>query len=58
MMRRSGSVCSRDELLKEVWGYSFDPGSNVVDVTIGRLRHKLGEAMIETIRNVGYALAG
>jgi len=58
MMRRSGSVCSRDELLKEVWGYSFDPGSNVVDVTIGRLRNKLGEGMIETIRNVGYALAG
>jgi DNA-binding response OmpR family regulator len=58
MIQREGAVCSREELLKEVWGYSFDPGSNVVDVTIGRLRHKLGEAMIETIRNVGYALAG
>lgn len=57
LMRRSGGVCSREELLKEVWGYAFDPGSNVVDVTIGRLRQKLGEAMIETIRNVGYALA-
>jgi DNA-binding response OmpR family regulator len=58
MIQREGAVCSREGLLKEVWGYSFDPGSNVVDVTIGRLRHKLGEAMIETIRNVGYALAG
>lgn len=57
MMRRSGGVCSREELLREVWGYAFDPGSNVVDVTIGRLRTKLGDRMIETIRNVGYALA-
>lgn len=57
LMRRHGAVCSREELLREVWGYAFDPGSNVVDVTIGRLRHKLGDALIETIRNVGYALA-
>jgi DNA-binding response OmpR family regulator len=57
LMRRQGSVCSRDELLREVWGYAFDPGSNVVDVTIGRLRTKLGGGLIETIRNVGYALA-
>ncbi len=57
LMRRQGAVCSRDELLREVWGYAFDPGSNVVDVTIGRLRHKLGGGLIETIRNVGYAFA-
>ncbi len=57
LMRRQGAVCSRDELLREVWGYSFDPGSNVVDVTVGRLRNKLGGGLIETIRNVGYALA-
>jgi DNA-binding response OmpR family regulator len=57
LMRRQGSVCSRDELLREVWGYAFDPGSNVVDVTIRRLRSKLGGGLIETIRNVGYALA-
>jgi DNA-binding response OmpR family regulator len=57
LMRRQGDVCSREELLREVWGYAFDPGSNVVDVAIGRLRHKLGDALIETIRNVGYALA-
>ncbi len=57
LILRSGSVCTREELLREVWGYAFDPGSNVVDVTVGRLRHKLGEALIDTIRNVGYALA-
>jgi DNA-binding response OmpR family regulator len=57
LMRRSGGVCSREELLKEVWGYAFDPGSNVVDVAIARLRQKLGDAVIETVRNVGYALA-
>ncbi len=57
LMRRHGEVCSREELLREVWGYAFDPGSNVVDVAIGRLRHKLGDTLIETIRNVGYALA-
>lgn len=57
LMRRSGEVCSREELLREVWGWAFDPGSNVVDVTIGRLRQKLGGRVVETIRNVGYALA-
>jgi DNA-binding response OmpR family regulator len=54
LMRREGEVCPRDELLSEVWGFSFDPGSNVVDVYIGRLRSKLGASMIETVRNVGY----
>jgi DNA-binding response OmpR family regulator len=57
LMQRSGAVCSREELLKEVWGYSFDPGSNVVDKTIGRLRQKTGDKMIETVRNVGYTLS-
>jgi two-component system, OmpR family, response regulator len=49
-----GEVCSRSELLEEVWGYSFDPGSNVVDVYVGRLRAKLGSSVIATVRNVGY----
>ncbi len=57
LMQHSGSVCTREELLREVWGYAFDPGSNVVDVTVGRLRNKLGVTLIETVRNVGYALA-
>ena len=54
LMRQEGDVCSRERLLSEVWGYSFDPGSNVVDVCVGRLRAKLGGDVIETVRNVGY----
>ena len=54
----SGEVVSRERLLAEVWGYDFDPGSNVVDVCVRRLRQKLGqEAAIETVRNAGYRLA-
>lgn len=56
MSEQEGRVFSRQELLSEVWGFSFDPGSNVVDVYIRRLRSKLGRDVIETIRNVGYAL--
>lgn len=54
LMRRDGDVCTRQRLLADVWGYSFDPGSNVVDVCVGRLRAKLGADVIETVRNVGY----
>jgi DNA-binding response OmpR family regulator len=56
LMRKAGEVCTREELLAGVWGYSFDPGSNVVDVYVGRLRSKLGADVIETVRNVGYRL--
>ncbi|HET9673153.1 MAG TPA: response regulator transcription factor [Actinomycetota bacterium] len=54
LMRQDGAACSRQRLLEAVWGYSFDPGSNVVDVCVGRLRAKLGGNVIETVRNVGY----
>lgn len=54
LMRTDGEVSSREQLLADVWGYSFDPGSNVVDVCVGRLRAKLGADAIETVRNVGY----
>jgi two-component system copper resistance phosphate regulon response regulator CusR len=57
LMRRAEEVCSRGELLAEVWGYSFDPGSNVVDVYVGRLRNKLQKQHIETVRNVGYCFS-
>lgn len=57
LMRRQGEVCSRDELLRAVWGLTFDPGTNVVDVYVRRLRSKLGHNVIETIRNVGYCYA-
>jgi DNA-binding response OmpR family regulator len=54
LMRREGDVSSRARLLADVWGYGFDPGSNLVDVCVGRLRSKLGGDVIETVRNVGY----
>jgi two-component system OmpR family response regulator len=56
LIRRVGEVCGRDQLLADVWGYSFDPGTNIVDVYVRRLRAKLGAPVIETIRNVGYCL--
>ena len=56
LIRKRGGVCTRTELLSEVWGYAFDPGSNVVDVTIARLRSKIRALRIDTVRNVGYAL--
>jgi two-component system, OmpR family, copper resistance phosphate regulon response regulator CusR len=57
LAEHAGEVISRERLLSEVWGYHFDPGSNVVDVCIRRLRKKLGaEAPIETVRHAGYRL--
>ena len=58
LIEHSGEVISRERLLADVWGYTFDPGSNVVDVCIRRLRKKLGpDAPIETVRHAGYRLA-
>ena len=57
LMRRRGEVCRRDELLHDVWGLPFDPGSNVVDVCMRRLRTKLVDPPIETIRGVGYSFS-
>ena len=51
-----GQVLTREQLLDLVWGYDFDPGSNVVDVYVGYLRKKLGGAAISTVRGVGYRL--
>ena len=48
--------CSREQLLSHVWGYDFDPGSNVVDVYVGYLRRKLGGERFETVRGMGYRL--
>lgn len=57
LLEHPGEVVSRERLLSEVWGYHFDPGSNVVDVCIRRLRKKLGnDAPIETVRYAGYRL--
>jgi DNA-binding response OmpR family regulator len=59
LMRRRGDVCRREELLHDIWGLDFDPGSNVVDVCVRRLRNKLyPDPPIETIRRVGYCFYG
>jgi DNA-binding response OmpR family regulator len=59
LMRRRGDVCRREELLHDIWGLDFDPGSNVVDVCVRRLRNKLHPDLpIETIRRVGYCFYG
>ena len=58
LLVHAGEVVSRERLLAEVWGYDFDPGSNVVEVCVRRLRQKLGpEAALETVRHAGYRLA-
>ncbi len=68
LMRNQGQVLSREQILRAVWGYEYDPGTNVVDVYIGYLRRKLrrsdaeierdgggrAEAPIVTVRSVGY----
>ncbi|HEY2326209.1 MAG TPA: response regulator transcription factor [Gaiellaceae bacterium] len=57
LVSHRGEVVSRERLLSEVWGYSFDPMSNVVDVCVRRLRKKLGTpSPIETVRHAGYRL--
>jgi DNA-binding response OmpR family regulator len=55
-LRHPGRVLSREQLLSGVWGYDFDPGSNVVDVYVRYLRRKLGSQRFETVRGMGYRL--
>ncbi|MCT2088061.1 response regulator transcription factor [Micrococcus terreus] len=55
-LRHPGQALSREQLLSRVWGYDFDPGSNVVDVYVRYLRNKLGASRIVTVRGVGYRL--
>jgi DNA-binding response OmpR family regulator len=58
LVRHSGRVLAREQILRAVWGYDYDPGTNVVDVYIGYLRRKLssagGPTPIVTVRSVGY----
>ena len=55
-LRHPGQVLSREQLLSHVWGYDFDPGSNVVDVYVRYLRRKLGAERFVTLRRMGYRL--
>jgi DNA-binding response OmpR family regulator len=58
LAEQPGRPVAKARLLAAVWGYDFDPGSNVVDVCVGRLRSKLGFDLIQTVRGAGYQLAG
>lgn len=61
LLRTSGDVVTRTELSQQVWGYQFDPGTNVVDVAVQRLRKKIDEGravkLIQTVRGMGYSLS-
>jgi DNA-binding response OmpR family regulator len=55
-LRHRGQVLTREQLLDRIWGYDYDPGTNIVNVYVGHLRKKLGEDFIETVRGMGYRL--
>jgi two-component system copper resistance phosphate regulon response regulator CusR len=55
-LRHPGQVLTREQLLSHVWGYDYDPGSNVVDVYVRYLRRKLGAQRFVTLRGMGYRL--
>ncbi|RRV10180.1 DNA-binding response regulator [Pseudomonas sp. v388] len=60
LMRHAGQQVTRTMLFEEVWGYHFDPGTNIIDVHMGRLRKKIegqGAPLIRTLRGSGYVLA-
>jgi DNA-binding response OmpR family regulator len=56
LIRHAGETVSKQRLLSEVWGYDFDPETNVVDVYVRRIRKKLGAEMVSTVRGVGYGV--
>ena len=58
LLKNSGMVLSRTQLLNQIWGYEFDGESRTVDVHIRTLRQKLGDAgdLIETVRGIGYKM--
>ena len=58
LMRHAGRVVTKTMILEHIWDYSFDPQTNVVDVLVHRLRHKIdqGREMLHTIRGVGYVI--
>jgi DNA-binding response OmpR family regulator len=60
LMRSEGRVCSRMQILEKVWDYNFDPGTNLVDVYIKRIREKIDSGvetkLLHTVRGVGYVM--
>ena len=61
LMQNAGTVCTRSQLLRQVWDYAFDPGTNLVDVYIRKLREKIDHdsetPLLHTIRGVGYMMS-
>lgn len=57
-LRHPMQVLTREQILDRIWGYDYDPGTNIVNVYVGHLRKKLGEDQIETIRGMGYRFRG
>ena len=61
MLRNSGQVLTRTMIFEAIWGYHFDPGTNLIDVHLGRLRRKVDAVgqppLIKTIRGSGYAIS-
>jgi DNA-binding response OmpR family regulator len=57
LMEHAGQAVSKGQLLESVWGYAFDPGSNIVGVCVRLLRAKIGDRLIKTVRGEGYQLA-
>lgn len=55
-LRHPMQVLTREQILDRIWGYDYDPGTNIVNVYVGYLRKKLGDDWIETVRGVGYRL--
>ena len=60
LMRSVGRICSRSAILEQVWGYTFDPGTNLVDVYVRRVREKIDAGfvpkLLHNIRGVGYVM--
>ena len=62
LLRNAGRTCTREMILEKVWDYSFDPGSNIIDVYVGRLRGKIDQEgmpkLLHAVRGVGYMVKG
>ncbi len=55
-LRHPMQVMTREQLLDRIWGYDYDPGTNIVNVYVGHLRRKIGDDRLETVRGAGYRL--
>lgn len=55
-LRHPMQVLTREQILDRIWGYDYDPGTNIVNVYVGHLRKKVGDDRIETVRGMGYRL--